>query len=299
VSDNFEEFFPIIQYADDTLLIMPADARQLFIQKRLLRSFSDSTGLNVKFHKSFLVPINVSTEKCLHHARTFRCEVVTMPFTYLGLPLGTTRPTVHEFSPLISKMEKRLSGVSKFLSYHGRLTLVNSVFSALPTYYMCSLIIPPAVIQQIDRFRKHCLWSKGDIHRRGTCLAAWEPMCRKKDEGGLGIINIHNQNLALLMKFLDKFCSHANIPWFNLTWSKLYHNSNIPPHAKNPCGSFWWKNIIKLFIKFRDFIICHPNSGNTVSLWNDPWSDDALELKMPHLHSFAKKKLLHQILPRQ
>ena len=78
-----------------------------------------------------------------------------MPFTYLGLPLGTTRPTMQEFSPLLTKMERKLSGVSKFLSYQGRLIMVNSVFSALPMYYMCSIVIPPTVIQQIDRFRKH------------------------------------------------------------------------------------------------------------------------------------------------
>jgi len=115
-----------------------------------------------------------------------------MSFPYLGLPFGTTRPTVKEFSPLLTKMERRLSEVSKFLSYQGRLIMVNSVFSALPTYYMCSIVIPPTVIQQIDRFRKHCLWSKGDISRRGTCLATCEPSCRPKDEGGLGIIDMKN-----------------------------------------------------------------------------------------------------------
>ena len=138
----------------------------------MLRTFSDSTRLHVNFQKSFLVPINVSTGKSSLLAQTFGCEVGSMPFTYLGLPLGTTRPTVQEFSPLLTKMERRLSGVSKFLSYQGRLIMVNSVFSALPTYYMCSIVIPPIVIQQIDRFKKHCLWIKGDISRRGTCLAA-------------------------------------------------------------------------------------------------------------------------------
>jgi hypothetical protein len=33
------EHFPIVQYADDTLLIMEADARQLFCLKALLHSF--------------------------------------------------------------------------------------------------------------------------------------------------------------------------------------------------------------------------------------------------------------------
>lgn len=36
-----------------------------------------------------------------------------MPFTYLGLPLGTTKPAITEFAPLISIVERRLTGISK------------------------------------------------------------------------------------------------------------------------------------------------------------------------------------------
>jgi hypothetical protein len=140
-----------------------------------------------------------------------------MPFTYLGLPLGTTKPTLQEFTPLLAKIVKGLSGISKHLSYDGRLILVNSVFSALPTFYMCSLKIPPQVIKQIDIYRKHCLWSKGDINRRGKCIVAWEAATKPKDQGGLGIIDIKSQNNALLMKFLDKFYIKVDIPWVTLT----------------------------------------------------------------------------------
>jgi len=80
-----------------------------------------------------------------------------MPFTYLGLPLGTYKPSPQDFSPLLTRIEARLNGISKMLSYHGRLILVNSVFSAMPTFYMCSLLLPPQVIKQIDMYRKHCL----------------------------------------------------------------------------------------------------------------------------------------------
>jgi hypothetical protein len=113
-----------------------------------------------------------------------------MPFTYLGLPLGTSKPSINEFSPLLTRIERRLSGIRKLLSYNGRLIMVNSVLSALPTFYMCSLKIPPQVIKQIDIYRKHCLWSKGDIHRKGKCLAAWDVACKPKDQGGLGITDI-------------------------------------------------------------------------------------------------------------
>jgi len=97
-------------------------------------------------------------------------------------------------------------------------------------------------------------------------------MCRTKEEGELNIINLENQNSTLLMKFLDKFYNHASILWVHLTWSKLYHNENIPPHTENPCGSFWWKDVIKLFPKFRDFARCKPGKGNTTTLWSDNWS---------------------------
>ena len=172
LSDTFGGDFPIVQYADDTLLILLGDARTLFNLKCLLRSFSDSSGLHVNFRKSFLVPINLADEKVIHLARTFGCSIGSMPFTYLGLPLGLTKPTLQEFTPLLTKIEKRLCGVSKHLSYDGRLILVNSVFSALPTFYMCSLKILVQLIKQIDIYRKHCLWSNGDINRRGKCLAA-------------------------------------------------------------------------------------------------------------------------------
>lgn len=104
ISDSFNEDFLIIQYADDTLLNLPGDAKCLFNLKGLLRSFSDSTGLHLNFGKSFLVPINMGNGKATHRANTFGCKVGSMPFVYLGLPLGTTKPTVLEFSPLLSKM---------------------------------------------------------------------------------------------------------------------------------------------------------------------------------------------------
>lgn len=51
--------FPIIQYADDTLLLLEACPSQL----QHLKVFSDTTGLKVDYNKSFLVPINVDDEK--------------------------------------------------------------------------------------------------------------------------------------------------------------------------------------------------------------------------------------------
>ncbi len=83
-------------------------------------------------------------------ASTFGCSIGTLPFTYLGLPLGTSRPKVVDFSPLTDRIERRLTASSAFLSYGDRLTLVNSIMSSLPTYYMCSLSLPDGDITTSD-----------------------------------------------------------------------------------------------------------------------------------------------------
>jgi hypothetical protein len=101
--------FPIIQYADDTILIMEACPRQFFFLKAMLNSFADSTGLHVNYHKSNIYPINVTDQKMEILANTFHCKIGSLPFTYLGLPLGLQRPKLGAFLPLIQKIEKRLA----------------------------------------------------------------------------------------------------------------------------------------------------------------------------------------------
>jgi len=55
--------YPIVQYADDTILVMKASQRELFILKGLLESFSQSTGLRVNYGKSCMVPLNTTNDK--------------------------------------------------------------------------------------------------------------------------------------------------------------------------------------------------------------------------------------------
>lgn len=134
--------FPIIQYTDDTLLFLSSSSKELFCLKAILNTFAASTGLKINFNKSSMIPLNVDTEKVEHLSMLFGCSVGNLPFTYLGLPLGTTRPKVIDFAPLVDRVERRLSATTALLSYGDRLTIVNSVLSSLPTYYMCSLTLP-------------------------------------------------------------------------------------------------------------------------------------------------------------
>jgi hypothetical protein len=108
--------FLVIQYADDTILILEACPRQLFFLKAMLNSFADSTGLHVNYHKSNIYPINVSDQKMAILANTFHCKVGSMPFTYLGLPLGLKNPTWEHSSPSFRRLKEGLHQHLFFIS---------------------------------------------------------------------------------------------------------------------------------------------------------------------------------------
>ena len=133
VDNSYGQKFPILQYADDTLLIMPADSRKIMALKEILQSFSASTGLTINFHKSSMVPINISQERCHDLANSFGCKVESMPFTYLGRPMGTTKPKVEDLVPMFCKIDKRLAGISNLLSHCSRLVVIKAVISAMPS----------------------------------------------------------------------------------------------------------------------------------------------------------------------
>ena len=73
--------FPIVQYADDTILVMQADAAQLFFLKCLLHSFAETTGLRVNYAKSMILPINVQPKAMEVLARTFGYTIGSFHFT--------------------------------------------------------------------------------------------------------------------------------------------------------------------------------------------------------------------------
>jgi hypothetical protein len=96
INVGYTQDFPIIQYADDTLLIMEAYPRQLLALKALLNTFASSTGLKVNYAKSIVVPINILDDKLQHLKSTFHCQAGSLPFTYLGLPLCTSQTTAQD-----------------------------------------------------------------------------------------------------------------------------------------------------------------------------------------------------------
>jgi hypothetical protein len=253
--------FPIVQYADDTLIIMQACPDQLLALKDLLQVFTSATGLRVNYAKYCLMPINIDIHYLHYLANAFGCAVGSPPFTYLGLPLGTTKSTIQDITPITDQIERRLNASARFLDYGGRLQLVCYVLSSLPMHYLCSLKVQKSIIKIADRSRRHCLWAKNEGTSSENSLVVWSVVCLPKKNGGLGALNFELQNKALLMKHLHKFYSKEEIPWVKLVWT-LYPRG--VPHAQSSRGSFWWKDVFSYVNDYRSLTTCKIGNGDSV-----------------------------------
>ena len=169
-----------------------------------------------------LIPINLEDSGAASLEQTFGCSLGSLPFTYLSLPLGLTKPKVVDFLPLVTRCERRLSCTSVFLSQAGRFEVTNAISTALPMYFMSTFQLHKMIIKQVDKYRKHCLWRGADINTKTPPKAAWEMVCLPKSEGGLGVLNLRTQNEALLLNHLHKFFNRVDVPWVQLIWEVHY-----------------------------------------------------------------------------
>ena len=79
---------------------------------------------------------------------------------YLGLPLGEKFKDVTIWNPILEKMERKLASLKKlYISKGGRVTLIKSALSNLPTYFLSLFPIPASVANQITRLQWNFLWS--------------------------------------------------------------------------------------------------------------------------------------------
>ena len=169
---------------DDTILVMPACPDQAARMKTILEDYAASVRLIINFHKSTLIPINIDQRYAMELAHVFGCSVGSLPFTYLGLPMGTTKPTLLDLMPLVHGVERKMSTALALMSSGAKLTLVNFAVTSMLIYAMCMLKLHPKVIEHLDKLCRSFLWvKKTDDGLKGNSLAAWDLVCRPKHRG--------------------------------------------------------------------------------------------------------------------
>lgn len=126
-----------LHYTDDLLILMSGGVEDLRIIKLILYLFEDMAGLKTNFSKTCLYSSRMGelSDLAATATATLQCKVNRLPVTYLGIPISGRRPNRQDWEDVILKVRRRLAAWKmKHISLGGRLTLVNSVWSTIPTY---------------------------------------------------------------------------------------------------------------------------------------------------------------------
>ncbi|XP_071688890.1 uncharacterized protein [Rutidosis leptorrhynchoides] len=125
----------------------------------------------------------------------------------------------------------------------GRVQLINSVLSSMQLHWQSVLLLPSAIIKEIECLMRGFLWCQGDM-KKGKAKVKWAHVCLPKEEGGLGIRRLKTWNIALLTTHwkdrsgnnCDFSIKHVweslrptapQVHWFSIVW----HPYCIPRHA--------------------------------------------------------------------
>jgi hypothetical protein len=146
----------VLQYADDTIILVRADADSVHRLKHALDMFSATTGLVINFNKSTVTLMHLPEGALQGFMEVLQCKLGSFPQTYLGLPLSNIKLPLSAFAPLIARVDKYLaSWQALLLSTAGRVVLINSVLAGIPTYAMGAMLLPPALSMPLTHDVEH------------------------------------------------------------------------------------------------------------------------------------------------
>ncbi|RVW42464.1 putative ribonuclease H protein [Vitis vinifera] len=279
-------------FADDTLIFCDAEADQLQYLSWTFMWFEAISGLKVNLSKTEAIPVGegIPMETL---ASVLGCKIGSLPTSYLGLPLGAPYKSTRVWDAVEERFRKRLSlWKRQYLSKGGRLTLLKSTLSSLPTYFLSLFVIPKKVCARLEKIQRDFLWGGGALENK-PYLVSWKAICATKKEGGLGIRSLSTFNKALLGKWLWRLANENESLWKQIISSKydLQEGGWCSKGVRDRYGVGVWKAIRNGWENFRShsrFII---GDGTRVKFWKDLWcGNQALEEAFPILFNLSVNK---------
>ena len=272
----------------------------LWTLKAVLQGFEEASGLKVNFLKSCLVGLNVPRDFMEMACEFLGCSEGTLPFKYLGLPIGANHRSAMCWEPLLEHMTKRLnSWGNKFLSFGGRIVLLNSVLNAIPIFYLSFLKMSVKVLMRLVRIQREFLWGSVGGERKINWVK-WSKVCQPKDKGGLGIRDIRLVNLSLLAKWRWRILQGGEALWIKVLIEKYGNDienlldrevDNWPRYV-----SKWCKDIVKMVRGgegswFNAEVTRRVKNGINTFFWSTKWRGGmSLKAKYPRLFSISNQK---------
>ncbi|XP_074289197.1 uncharacterized protein LOC141614344 [Silene latifolia] len=226
-----------LAFADDLLLFCRSDMASITIILRAFLTFSEASGLCMNKAKSDMYLNGVDANLATQIVRLAGFKLGQFPIRYLGVPISFKRLSVADCNRVVDKI--------------------------MHAYWARIFLLPKEVIHKVESICRNYLWA-GHAEFKHTPFVAWETCCLPKEHGGLGIINCHLWNVALIGKY---------VWWIHIKkeslWVQWVHHIYIKKcdwwmYEPTQHSSWTWRQICKV----KDIL----KSGFLNGAWNGKYS---------------------------
>nr|GEX38327.1 RNA-directed DNA polymerase, eukaryota, reverse transcriptase zinc-binding domain protein [Tanacetum cinerariifolium] len=147
-----------------SVLINGSPTPEFHFYKGLKQGDPISSFLFILVMKSLHLSFTRVLESGLFKATLMGCSTFEPPFHYLGVKVGAPMSRKKSRKDFISKISSRLSKWKlKTLSIGGRLTLLKSVLTVIPIFYMSLYKVPVGILNKMEAIRRDFFNEKGAI----------------------------------------------------------------------------------------------------------------------------------------
>uniref|UniRef100_A0A453MIS0 Reverse transcriptase domain-containing protein n=1 Tax=Aegilops tauschii subsp. strangulata TaxID=200361 RepID=A0A453MIS0_AEGTS len=154
----------LLQYADDTIIMVEGSASNIANLKFLLLCFQQMSGLTINFDKSEVMVLGFPPEEAQGIADRLNCRLGSFPTTYLGIPISDSRLTVADLRPSVTRMQHRVEPWKRrWLSKAARVILINSSLVSLLWFLMSFYSLHETLHQEVAKYQSRFFWAgEGD-----------------------------------------------------------------------------------------------------------------------------------------
>ncbi|KAL0446234.1 UNVERIFIED_CONTAM: putative ribonuclease H protein [Sesamum latifolium] len=145
---------------------------------------------------------------------------------YLGLPTTVGRSKREVFQHVKEQVWVKLQDwQAKNLSQAGKVTLIKSVIQSIPTFVMSCFRLPINICGEIESMAADFFWNNKEKKR--VHWLAWEKLCARKEDGGLGFRKLREFNTTLLAKQFWRIATNSDCLLSKVLKSKYFPETDV------------------------------------------------------------------------
>ncbi|XP_018463519.1 uncharacterized protein LOC108834691 [Raphanus sativus] len=262
-------------FADDSLFFCKAEVSQCKEILGILDTYGKASGQQLNAAKSSIIfgnKIDHSVKQNLKGVMGITTEGGMGK--YLGLPEQMCGSKMKVFSYVQDRLNGCVNSWSaRLLSKGGKEVQIKSVAQAVPTYSMSCYLLPQGIIDKLESAVSNFWWSSSQ-NNRGLHWIAWDKICVPHDQGGLGFLDLHAFNIALLAKQLWRLIQFPNSLLARVLRGRYYNRSSPLEDRKVYSPSYGWRSIMAAKPLLKAGLRKTIGAGLNTFVWTEPWIPD-------------------------